>query len=456
MNATRSFFSSALRRSCWTRLKYSTVSSRVRQRAVVKVGRGVLDPPEREGLDGAVMGHHHPVHQLQLVEALGLQVVHAVVGVVRARVTRRASGLAVEERLALEFGGRGHGGIQLPIDVQLGGRRKIEDRQELRHEVDLGAALQDVDALLGGHAHVAVEVGGPLLELREVLDRLQRALRPEEALDVHAAQRRSVDAVTELLGPDVPDEVGGVVGVTVDVAVEASHAEHTVSTVGPSVLGGVELLLGELREQEPEPLQLLRVEDAVEDLVEIVDRDEAALGHVAQIRAGGEVDGRRGIRQDMLGQVEVHIEPGEPRQELQRHLREEHASLGVVGERQRLVREVPLILDLRRSHLIELFPAAVSELGRRPHRDRLAAGHLDTRIGFRCKVVPRAKQVCVGFGPLRLDGQARGLDLLERLRLVDRSIARRDPSLLSRRRDGHCHHEQGHERARQNDHAALP
>ena len=54
---------------------------------------------------------------------------------------------------------------------------------------------------------VAVEVGGALLELGEVLDRLQRALRAEEALDVHAAQRGRVDAVAELLRADVADQV---------------------------------------------------------------------------------------------------------------------------------------------------------------------------------------------------------------------------------------------------------
>jgi hypothetical protein len=42
-------------------------------------------------------------------------------------------------------------------------------------------------------------MGRALLEFGEVLDRLQGALRAEEALDVHAAQRRRVDTVPELL-----------------------------------------------------------------------------------------------------------------------------------------------------------------------------------------------------------------------------------------------------------------
>ena len=82
----------------------------------------------------------------------------------------------------------------------------------------------DVDALLGGDDGIAVEVGGALLELGEVLHGLQRALRAEQPLDVHAAQRRRVDAVAELLRADVADEVRGGVGVAVGVAVEAGDA----------------------------------------------------------------------------------------------------------------------------------------------------------------------------------------------------------------------------------------
>ena len=71
---------------------------------------------------------------------------------------------------------------------------------------------------------IAVEVGGALLELGEVLDALQRALRAEQPLDVHAAQGRRLDAVAELLRPDVADQVRGGVGVAVGVAVEAGDA----------------------------------------------------------------------------------------------------------------------------------------------------------------------------------------------------------------------------------------
>ena len=105
----------------------------------------------------------------------------------------------------------------------------------------LAAALQHGDALLLGRHRVAVEVGGPLLELGEILDRLQGPLRAEHALDVDAAQRRRFDAVPEFLGPHVRSQVEGPVGVAVDVAVEAGHAAAGFDAA--AVVRGVELLL---------------------------------------------------------------------------------------------------------------------------------------------------------------------------------------------------------------------
>ena len=138
--------------------------------------------------------------------------------------------------------------IELAEDVELRRRREVEDGLELGHEVDLAAALQDVDALLRGDHRIAVEVGRPLLELGEVLDALQRPLRAEQPLDVHAAQRRRVEAMAELLRANVADQVRGGVRVAVDVAVEAGHAGARLQR--PAVLGGVELLLRERRDQQ--------------------------------------------------------------------------------------------------------------------------------------------------------------------------------------------------------------
>jgi hypothetical protein len=67
--------------------------------------------------------------------------------------------------------------------------------------------------------------------------------------------------VAELLRPNVTDEMRGLVGVSVDVTVEAGDAHHSVGAIRAPVLGGVELLLGELRQEEAQPLELLRVQE---------------------------------------------------------------------------------------------------------------------------------------------------------------------------------------------------
>ena len=157
--------------------------------------------------------------------------------------------------------------IELAEHVELRRRREVEQRLELGHEVHLAAALEDVDALLWRLHRVAVEVGGALLELGEVLDGLQRPLRAEQPLDVHAAQRRRVDAVAVLVRADVADRVRRGVGVAVGVAVEAGHA--LVGLERAAVVGGVELLLRERRDQQPQALELLGIEDVLEQLVEV-------------------------------------------------------------------------------------------------------------------------------------------------------------------------------------------
>ena len=125
---------------------------------------------------------------------------------------------------------------------------------KFRHEVDLAAAIENVHALLGGDHGVAVEIGCPLLELSEVFHAFQRPLRAEQPLDVYSAKRGRVQAVAELLRPDVAHQVRRGVGVPVDVAIKANHALAWFQRA--AVVRGVELLLGERRQQEPQTLQL--------------------------------------------------------------------------------------------------------------------------------------------------------------------------------------------------------
>jgi hypothetical protein len=54
------------------------------------------------------------------------------------------------------------------------------------------------------------------------------------------------------------------------VAVETTHTEHAVGTVGSAIPGGIELLLWKLREEKAQAVELLRVQDGAE-LSDILD-----------------------------------------------------------------------------------------------------------------------------------------------------------------------------------------
>ena len=228
--------------------------------------------------------------------------------------------------------------IEPAEDVQLRRRREVEEVLELAHEMHLAAALERVDALARGAGMVAVEVGGALLELREVLDALERALRSEQTLHADAAQRRRVDAVAELVGPDVADGVRGGVGVAVGVAVEAGDALMRLQAA--PVLGQVELLLRKRRDQQPQALELLRIENVLEQPLEVVERDELALRDVAEVGPRHQEDCRGEFGKEVIGQIEVEVESREVAAGLlhrlvDERLREDHPARFVVRVRQR-------------------------------------------------------------------------------------------------------------------------
>src|SRR6516164_4848205 len=90
--------------------------------------------------------------------------------------------------------------------------------------MDLTATVENVDPFLDSREDVTVKVGRALLEFGEIFHALQRALRTKQALNVHAAQRWRIDAMTELLRPDVPYQVRRGIGVAVRMTIEADHA----------------------------------------------------------------------------------------------------------------------------------------------------------------------------------------------------------------------------------------
>ena len=80
---------------------------------------------------------------------------------------------------------------------------------------------------------------------KSVHTRFKCPLRTEQALHVHAPQRRGVDAVTELLRPDVADQVCGCVGVPVHMVFEAEYASGRFGR--STIIRHVELLSRERR-----------------------------------------------------------------------------------------------------------------------------------------------------------------------------------------------------------------
>ena len=130
--------------------------------AVVQIRRAVFNPPQRERLDRPNTGF--------LQEALQMQVVHLMVEVEGRGVTACALPFAEEHLLAAPFAfGRLTRIETSGCRVELRCRRKVQHVLHLSHVTDLNA-IEDHHALLHGVNRIAVEVGSPLFELREVLD----------------------------------------------------------------------------------------------------------------------------------------------------------------------------------------------------------------------------------------------------------------------------------------------
>ena len=201
----------------------------------------------------------------------------------------------MKERLAAHLLLAGFARIEFAIDAELRRGREVEQLLEFRHEMHLAAALENVHPFFGGDDRVAVEVSGALLELGEILDGFQRALRTEEALNVHPAQAGRFDAMAKRLRPDVADEMRGAVGMAVGMAIKAGDPARRAH--GAAVVGVIELLLHERRDEEPHTFEVLGIEDAVEDLEEVIDRHELAFRDVAEIGPRGEENRGGELRQ---------------------------------------------------------------------------------------------------------------------------------------------------------------
>jgi len=96
-------------------------------------------------------------------------------------------------------------------------------------------------------------------------------LRAKEPLNIDAAQACCVDAAAMALRADVADQVSCRRSVTVHVAIETGHTLHAERLRSFAIGSGIELLLRKLGDQQAEPFQILGVEYAREEFLEILD-----------------------------------------------------------------------------------------------------------------------------------------------------------------------------------------
>src|ERR1035437_515435 len=249
-----------------------------------------------------------------------------------------ALSLAKEDLLPTQLGGGCPGGVQLAVPSQLGRRRKVENILKFRHGMHLASTLQRIQAFLCRNHLVAVEVGGSLLELSKVFNRLQGPLGTEEALNVHAAQGRSLNAMTEFLRPDIAYQVEGAIGAAIRMVVQARNPAARLLRAAVDRL--IELLLRKRSQQQPQTFKLLRVQNSGEYLVVIVQGHQLPFGYVAKVRPRRQVYCRRKLRLKALRNIEVQIESRQVAVLLFQHFLnflcgKYHATLGMVGMGQR-------------------------------------------------------------------------------------------------------------------------
>src|SRR3954468_14938004 len=100
--------------------------------------------------------------------------------------------LAHEDLLAGKLLLAGLGRIEPAEWIELRRGREIDDVLHLCHHRDVIDTVGPIDALALSADVVAVEIGGALLELREILDRTQRPLRAVNLLVEDTAQAHRI------------------------------------------------------------------------------------------------------------------------------------------------------------------------------------------------------------------------------------------------------------------------
>src|SRR5688500_9035557 len=104
--------------------------------------------------------------------------------------------------------------------------------------------------------------------------------------------------MSELLRANVADEVKARIGVPVRVAVETR--DPLTRKQAASVLCRVELLLRDGRHQQAQSFRGYRIQDPVEQLIQVAQRHDLGLRYVAEIRPRDEKDGRGKLGEPMI------------------------------------------------------------------------------------------------------------------------------------------------------------
>ena len=115
--------------------------------------------------------------------------------------------------------------------------------------------------------------------------------------------------MARFLRTGVGRKVGCFVSVAIRVTIEAGSAAARL--LRAAVLGLIVLLLWERRHQKAQTFDLLGRDNAVEQLVIVLDGDELALRDVPEVGALIEVHRRRKFRQEMIRDVVLDVETRE-------------------------------------------------------------------------------------------------------------------------------------------------
>src|SRR5688572_9142976 len=266
----------------------------------MQIRRRLLDTAQRKRLDRSLRRDHHSAFYARLEKTFDREIVHLVVGVERWLVTNAALRLTEEQVFTANFTLRSSCAIQTSKHVQFWRRRKIEQRLKLRHEMDLRTALQNAHTFFGREHRIAVEIGRTLFKLRKVFNVLQCALRSKKPLNKDTTQRRSLNPSTVLLRSNIADEVKRRRCMTIHVTIKTSDAKHAVRALCFAICGGIELLLRKLRDQQTQAFELFGIQNAIKQVVKIIDRYQLTFRNVAEVFARRQKHRRWKLRQKMI------------------------------------------------------------------------------------------------------------------------------------------------------------